>query len=176
MPSNIAALTVELEQAKRAEKLTDTILQLQRDLGVTGRDSTVTLVSKVTGASNSTVTIFINAAFAFCIEILAIFLLYEVLRNGKPVKATRDEIHAIDINDTQLAQQISTIQVPEPMAAAMELTAVEKKLNLLKQAIRDRKIRATVKDIRLFLKCGQSLARKYRAMIVGDMANDEILA
>lgn len=133
-----AALSEELEEAKRAERLHDDLRTaiasdtLTRSNAAT--DPLLTLLSHYSNISTNGISLLIGMSYALILEILAVFIWCELL--AKPQHETP----------------------PEMQTDAKE----DEKLTALKQARRAGIIKPTVSDIRQFLACSQSKAMEMR--------------
>lgn len=143
----IAALNAELEEAKRAEKLQDTLQALLSNAAAIQRSESneplLMLLESVTHLSAAVISMAIGAARALAMELLAAFWWY-ILRSisqpeVKPEISVSHELTALPVSDVFVSPD-------------------DDKLAKVKHAIATGQIRQTVRDIREYLRCGQDKA------------------
>jgi hypothetical protein len=86
-----AALSAELDEAKRAEKLQDTLITLESNAfaihSAERSDPLISLLESVSGSSAAAISIIIGTTFALVLELLAVFLWCELL--SKPLSEVK---------------------------------------------------------------------------------------
>lgn len=131
------ALDAELSESKRAVVLRDELIKLASNASVTEVTGTTDLVttgiSKVAGSNQSSVALVASLLFSIMLELIGTFLWYEILQH-----------HTVQTNGRARRQD------------------KQKSLSEVKEAIESGKIKPRVKDIRVFLGCGQARAMEVR--------------
>lgn len=150
----IAALNAELDEAKRVEKLQDTLIALESNAvtiqSAESKDPLHSLLESVTGGNTAVISIAIGTTFALVLELLAVFLWYELLSKSQP------EVKP-EISVSSVSPELTELPVPEVL-----VSSEDEKLAILKHAIDTGKIKPTVAAIREFLQCSQSQAMSMR--------------
>lgn len=150
----IAALNAELDEAKRAEKLHDTLIALQGSAvtiqSAESNDPLLLLLESVTGTNAAVISIAIGTTFALVLELLAVFLWYELLSKPQP------KVN-LEISVSSVSSELKEMPVPEVL-----VSPEDEKLATLKHAIDTGKIKPTVAAIRNFLQCSQAKAMSLR--------------
>lgn len=149
----IAALNVELEEARRAEKLQDILIGLESNAvtiqSTESKDPLISLLESVTHIGAAIISITTGTTFAFVLEMLAVFLWCELLSKSQP-----------------------EIPVSPELAMPEILTSPEdEKLATVKHAIASGQIRQTVTAIRKYLRCGQDKAVSIHKLLVNHRGN-----
>lgn len=131
------ALDAELTEAKRAAVLRDQLIKLANNASeteVTGTTDLVTTgISKVAGSNQSSVALVASLLFSVMLELIGSFLWYEILQH-----------QAVQANGRAHCQD------------------KQRSISEVKEAIASGKIKLRVKDIRVFLGCGQARAMEVR--------------
>lgn len=131
------ALEAELSEAKRVSALRDQLIKLANNASeteVTGTTDLVTTgISKVAGSNQSSVALVASLLFSIMLELIGTFLWYEILQH-----------HTVQTNGRPHRQN------------------KQKSISEVKEAIAAGKIKPRVKDIRVFLGCGQARAMEVR--------------
>jgi len=131
------ALEAELIESKRAAILRDQLIKLAdkaSESAVTGNTDLVTTgISKVSGSNQSSVALVASLLFSLMLELIGTFLWYEILQH-----------HNIQTYEKVFRQD------------------KQKSLAEVKEAIESGQIKLRVKDIRVFLGCGQARALEVR--------------
>lgn len=131
------ALEAELSESKRAVALQDQLIKLANNASeteVTGATDLVTTgISRVAGSNQSNVALVASLLFSAMLELIGTFLWYEILQH-----------HAVHANDRAHRRD------------------KQKFISEVKEAIESGKIKPRVKDIRVFLGCGQARAMEVR--------------
>jgi hypothetical protein len=150
----IAALSAELDEAKRAEKLHDTLITLLSNAdtiqSAESNDPVITLLEKVTHSNAATISITIGTASALVLEFLAAFCWY--LLQSKPDQEVKPET-LVPSGSTELTKS----PVPE-----VPISSEDAKLTIVKQAVDTGEIQPTVESIRKLLKCSTAQAMALR--------------
>ena len=146
----IAALNVELEEAKRAEQLQDTLQALLSNAAAIQRSESneplLTLLESVTHLSAAVISMAKAAASALAMELLAAFWWY-VLRS-----ILQPEVKPA-IAVSSVSHEFTVLPVSDVF-----VSPDDDKLAKVKHAIATGQIRQTVRDIREYLSCGQDKA------------------
>jgi hypothetical protein len=131
------ALEAELSESKRAVVLREELIKLASNASVTEITGTTDLVttgiSKVAGSNQSNVALVASLLFSIMLELIGTFLWYEILQH-----------HTVQPNGRVHRQD------------------KQKAISEVKEAIASGKIKPRVKDIRVFLGCGQARAMEVR--------------
>lgn len=131
------ALEVELSESKRAVVLRDELIKLASNASETevigATDLVTTGISRVAGSNQSNVALVASLLFSIVLELIGTFLWFEILQQLNVQAKGRE--HRQD-------KQKSILEV--------------------KKAIETGKIKLRVKDIRVFLGCGQARAMEVR--------------
>ena len=154
----IAALNEELDEAKRAEKLQDTLITLNSNAvaiqSTESKDPLLSLLVEVTGSNASVITIFVGTTFALVLELLGVFLWYEFLSKSQP--EVKSEISTLSVSP-----ELTELSLPEILVSSKD-----EKLATLKHAIDTKEIKPTVAAIREFMQCSQSQAMSLRKVFI----------
>ena len=141
-PERVQALTIELEEAKRAAKLRDELVSLAQVSSITAVTDPVTArVVVVTGWSAEAVTLAVNVALAALLELLGMLLWLEALRT------TKDE-------SSSASQDPESVQVVPAQLPS--------ELQRLRLAVERGECAPKVSEIRQYLSCGQTRAMQLR--------------
>ena len=150
----IAALSAELDEAKRAEKLHDTLITLLSNAdtiqSAESNDPVISLLEKVTHSNAAVISITIGTASALVLELLAAFWWY--LLRSKPDQEVKPET-LVPSGSTELTKS----PVPE-----VPISSEDAKLAIVKQAVDTGEIQPTVESIRKLLKCSTAQAMAIR--------------
>lgn len=146
----IVALNAELDEAKRVEMLQDILIAVESNAvtiqSAESNDPLLSLLELVTGSNASVISIVIGTTFALVLELLAVFLWYELLSKSQP------EVKS-EISVPSVSPELIELPIPEVLALSED-----EKLATLKHAIDTGEIKPTVAAIRKFLRCGQDKA------------------
>jgi len=131
------ALELELVESKRASALRDELIRLANNASVTEVTGTTDLVTtgitEVVGSNQSSVALVASLLFSVLLELIGTFLWYEVMQH-----------HTVHANGRTQRQD------------------KQKSISEVKEAIASGRIKPRVKDIRVFLGCGQARAMEMR--------------
>lgn len=146
----IAALNAELDEAKRAEKLQDTLLVLQSNAvtiqSAESSDPVISLLESATPRNVTLVSTIIGMISAFAFEMLAVFFWYELESLLWPkVKP--------GILVSQVLPELTEMPVPEVL-----LSPEDEILAILKHEVDTGAIKLTVRAIRERFNCSQGKA------------------
>jgi hypothetical protein len=129
---NRTKLQTELSEAKRAAALQDNLVMLASSATVTGVATATDVVTgrlaQVTGSNEASINLVTGLFYSSLVEFIGVFLWYQVFRHDVDHKLT------------------STNSVESNSLAVLEL------------AVQTGKIKPTVKEIRVYLKCSQGRA------------------
>lgn len=144
----VAALNAEMEEAKRAVKLQDTLIRLEGSVvtiqSTESKDPLISLIESVTHRDAAVILIAIGVTFAFVLELLAVFLWSELLSKSQPESKSKIPMS------------------PEMKVSEVLISSENEKLAALKIAIHTGKVKPTVAAIRKFLQCSQAKAMSLR--------------
>jgi hypothetical protein len=149
-----AALEVELDEAKRAAKLQDTLITLENiAANIQSNESNAPLLSlfeTATGNNAAVTTIILGVMRALVFELLGVFFWYELLKPQPEV-------------ESQIAGSSASRELPVPEVPS---SVEDKQLATLKHAINAGKVKPTVAAIRKFMQCSQDKASSLRKSLV----------
>jgi hypothetical protein len=139
------ALAVELNEAKRAAELRDSLLRIEVELGsnVATVDPVMRQLSAVTGANTQTVALIFNLGAAALVEVLGAVLWVQLIATeNKAICAAGD----------------TDAQSKPPMQSSG--------VDALRSAVSEGRCRATVKGVREFMGCSQAKAMELRRQLI----------
>ncbi len=147
----IAALNAEMEQAKRAERLQDTLITLQGNVvsiqSAERNDPEISLLVSVTGISAEVIAFCYQTTRTLMMELLGSFFWYKL--QSKPHQEVKPEI--------AVASVLPELPVPE-----VPVSPDDVKLAIVRQAVDAGEIKPTVVSIRKLLRCSTVKAMTIR--------------
>ncbi len=147
----IAALNAEMEEAKRAERLQDTLITLQGNMVsiqiAESNDPEISLLVSVTGISAAVISFCYQTTRTLMMELLGAFFWYKL--QSKPHQEVKPEISVASVS----------LELPVP---EVPVSPDDDKLAIVRQAVENGEIKQTVASIRKFLKCSTAKAMAIR--------------
>jgi hypothetical protein len=139
------ALTVELNEAKRAAELRDSLLKIEVELGSNAAtvDPVMRQLSAVTGANTQTVALIFNLGAAALVEVFGAVLWVQLIATENKAICAAGDTYA---------------QSKPPMQSSG--------VDALRSAVSEGRCRATVKGVREFMGCSQAKAMELRRQLI----------